>query len=190
MVKSIVLFFCLISGIAFSQMEDSLLPIVKKNKIKSLKSEESKIEFLENIYKIDQGIRETVTLTEEKFGNRSPEHDSVFYKWVEIDRILFEKTVKYLEVYPYPRIEMGQIPCYTPQLIFHHVAGNPKDIELKKKYFTVFYQAYKDGSISSGAIWFYLHRLYSQIMEKEYNDQISREEDQIEEMIIELGLIK
>jgi hypothetical protein len=190
MVKSIVLFFCLLSGIAFSQIEDSLLPIVKKTKIKSLKSEESKIEFLENIYKIDQGIRETIAAVESEFGRPSMEYSVAFSRWGTIDRFLFEKTIKYLEAYPYPRKEMGEIACYTPQLVFHHVTGKPRDIELKKKYFTVFYQAYRDDSISSGALWFYLNRLYSQIMDKEYNDQVSREEDQIEEMIIKLGLIK
>ena len=190
MTKLLVFFFSLLAGISFSQNLDSLVKVVKRTRVKSLKTEEKRIVFLENLNDLDQGVREMVADVEQTFGYRSPEHDSAFQVWVEVDRLLFEKTVDYLEVYSYPQKEMGGKACSTPLLIFHHVSGNPDDLILKRNYFSLFYQAYNSGSVGQDFLWFYLFRLYQQIKKVAYTDQTLREEEQIEEMITELGLLK
>ena len=41
--------------------------------------------------------------------------------------------VDYLSQFKHPTNEHGEIACYTPQLIFHHVSGTSEDLELKEK---------------------------------------------------------
>lgn len=184
----IICFFQL--GLAFSQIEDSLLSIVKNVEITSLNTEASKAQFLENIFDIDQGIRASLSDVELQHGRESSEFHSISTKWAEIDNFLFKKTVTFLEHYSYPTKEMGWKACYTPQLILHHVAGKPEEIDLKKKFIPVFYEAYKDEVISASSIWMYLYRLYKQINNKDYENYNLGEEDQIEEMITKLELLK
>lgn len=178
MAKALVVFLSLFVGTSFSQVEeDSLFKVVERTKVKSLKTEDKRIVFLENLNDLDQGVRDMVANVEQTFGYRSPEHDSAFQVWVNVDRLLFEKTVDYLEVYSYPRKEMGGKACVTPILIFHHVSGTPNDLLLKRNYFSLFYQAYKSESIGQNFLWFYLFRLYQQVKKETYTDQTLREEE-------------
>jgi hypothetical protein len=169
--------------ILFGQDEDSILIILKSNEVSSIITDEEHKEFLINAYLVDQGIRETVLRTEEEFGFRSHEYDSVFYRWVDIDRYLFNTIVEYLEIHSHPKKELGETACSTPILIFHHVAGKPQDLDMKKQFFPIFYIAYKNESITSGEIWIYLYRLYGQIFKEQYSNSDIGEAQQIEELV-------
>lgn len=172
----------------FSQIEDSLFSIVKAVNIKTLTSEKSRVEFLENMYDVDQGIRQTFAYIQQTYGNNSLEYNEGVRKHKEMDSCLFIKTIEYLNLYSYPPIEMGSKACSTPQLIFHH-AWNSGAVEIKIEFFQMFYLAYKSNSIGQGFFWLYLFRMYQEIKRTEYSDQTLREEEQIEAMISELGLL-
>ncbi len=173
----------------FGQNEDSLLLLIEQIEITRLSTDEEHQEFLEYIWDIDQGIRKTETHTIKEFGYGSAEHDSILTKWVGIDRYLFNSIREYLSIYPYPKKnDFGWYANSVPILVFHHVAGTPEDIDLKRLYFPIFFSAYKKHDISENQIWMYLYRLYSQINKNDYVNQELGDEDQIEEMIILLDL--
>ena len=174
--------------LVIAQNEDSLVKVLKGIEINSITSLEEHKEFLINVNNADQGIRETVFSTEEEFGFGSIQYDSAFYKWVAIDRYLFEIVVDYLKRYSYPEKVMGVTPCSTPILIFHHVQGKQEDLILKKNFFPMFYEAYLNETITSSEIWFYLFRLYGQITAEKYLNSEIGEEQQIEELIEHLEL--
>ena len=182
----ILIFTC--SQFVFGQNEDSILLVLESINIGELKLVEEHKTFLINVNDADQGIRGTVMRVEEEFGYGSGQHDSIFKKWLEVDRYLFNAIVLYLEYHPHPSGEMDKKACSTPNLVFHHVPGNERELELKKKYFPVFYNAYKTEIISSGMIWMYLYRLHEQLTEVTYEDYELGEIDQIEDMINLLGL--
>lgn len=168
MYKFFFVFLSLLTGTSFSQKEDSLIEIVKRTRIKSLKTEDKQTVFLESLYDLDQKVRETVTNAEQAFGYSSSEHNSAVENWVKVDRLLFERVVDYLELHSYPRKEMGGKACGAPIIIFHHVSGNQSDLILKRNYFSLFYQANSSGSIKQGFLWLYLFRFYQQVLGKEF----------------------
>ena len=180
--KLIILAICFYQGV-LGQNIDSTMSIIKSTDIGSIKTNDEHKEFLINIYTLDQEIRKTMFLIEQEFGFRSPEYDSCFYLWMDVDRLLFNTTVEYLKFHSFPKKDLGRTACYTPILIFHHVAGTPEDLTMKKEFFPLFYIAYKNESITSGDIWFYLNRLYDQILKKEYSNYEIGEVQQIEELV-------
>ena len=97
--------------------------------------------------------------------------------------------VDYLSQFKHPTNEHGEIACYTPQLIFHHVSGTSEDLELKEKFFPIFYQAYLEGNLESNSIYLYLYRMHTQILNQEYHSEMN-EDDQIEDLIQLLQLMK
>jgi hypothetical protein len=168
----------------FAQKEDSIILIVDQVEISSLSSKKEHKAFLKQVWDIDQGIRETEMNVSAEFGYGSPEHDSIFEKWVNIDRYLFDKIREYLSIHPYPqRSKLGASACFTPLIVFHHVAGIPEDIDLKKMYFSTFFKAYEQGDIYEGDLWMFLYRLYSQIKNEKYVNQELGDKGQIKEMI-------
>lgn len=182
---TIILIF--LSTLGFSQREDSLLAIVENTLIDSLNNPQKQKDFLQVMFDLDQEIRNSVSTVEQTFGNSSSQYDSIVYKWKRIDRTLFNLIIEYLNQHDHPKLEMGEIACYTPQLIFHHVSGTKEDIKLKQDFFPMFYRAYKDGAVKD--IYFYLFRLHSQIKHSTYTSELN-EDEKIEELIDILDLKK
>lgn len=180
---------CLQTVICYAQKEDSLLNVIQSTSFDSLSSQEKHKNYLQAIFELDQEIRNSSTLIIQEFGYKTIQHTEIVEKQKEIDRFLFNTMVDYLNIHGHPSKELGEIACYTPQLIFHHVSGTSEDLELKEKFFPFFYQAYLDGAINGNSIYFYLFRLHSQILNQEYKSELN-EEEQIKDLIEILQLNK
>ncbi|AEA45658.1 hypothetical protein [Fluviicola taffensis] len=181
-----ILFFLTLS-ISFGQNEDSLLTVLKSIDIEALKHSENQKEYLEMVFDLDQSIRISFDRIQQEFGRESKETDSIIKKWREIDEVLFKSMVQYLRSHSYPEKNLGEIPCFTPQLVFHHVSGTEDELELKREFFPMFYKAYRTGVIDEGAIYFYLYRFYGQIFKEQYDSDLGQVE-QIEDLINKLEL--
>jgi len=184
--KLTIVFFLALS-VSFGQNEDSLLTVIHSFEIESLNQQEKQREYLQLVFDLDQSIRISFDRIHQEFGRESDQYDSIAKKWRAIDEFLLTIMVQYLQTHSYPKKELGEIACYTPQLIFHHTSGTKEELELKREYFPLFYKAYQTGSIDDGAIYFYLYRFYGQIFQEEYKSDLGQEE-QINDLIHKLEL--
>jgi len=185
----LIAFLCFQTVIGYAQKEDSLLNVIKSTNLEFLPTTQRNQDYLETIFKLDQEIRNAVTIVLQQDGLESKAYENIIEKQKEIDRYLFNKMVDYLTIYGHPSAELGEIACFTPLLIFHHVSGTSEDLELKESFFPIFYQAYLKGSLESNSIYFYLFRLHSQIFNREFESELN-EENQIEFLIQLLHLQK
>ena len=187
MKNRLTILFILALSISFGQNEDSLLLKLESIDIETFEKNEDKKEYLELVFNLDQAIRESYDKIHLEFGRESKEFFSIIKKWREVDSILLSSMIKYLETYSYPKKELGELACYTPQLIFHHTSGTVKELELKRRFFPTFYSAYKETAIDEGAMYFYLYRLYGQVFKEEYSSDLGQEE-QIMDLINKLNI--
>ncbi len=116
------------------------------DQIEALYSKKEHREFLLDIFKSDQGIRNKEKASSEEFQ--------------QVDGRNLEKIDLYLDIHGHPKkSEVGEIAAITPWVVVHH-ESSPNSFEVRKKYFPVLYQAYLDGDIDDGNISFYLNRTY------------------------------
>ncbi len=179
----------LLTYFSLAQKEDSLQSIIQSTSLDTLSTQENHTAYLQTIFNLDQEIRSSASSILQQTGSKSEEYYNIIERQKEIDRFLFNIMVEYLNIHGHPTKEFGEIACFTPQLIFHHVSGTSEDLELKERFFPVFYQAYVDEAINANSIYFYLFRLHGQILNQEYKSELN-EEDQIEELIELLQLSK
>ena len=187
MKNRLTILFILALSISFGQNEDSLLTVIKSINIESLNQSEDQKEYLEMVFYLDQSIRNSYDRIQLEFDRGSIESDSIIIKWREIDQVLLKSMVEYLQSHSYPEKKLGEIPCYTPQLIFHHASGTEDELKLKRDFFPMFYKAYKTEAIDEGAMYFYLYRFYGQIFKEQYDSDLGQEE-QIYDIINKLKL--
>ncbi|MFD2563837.1 hypothetical protein [Aquimarina rubra] len=154
--------------------------------IASLKTDEQKRFFLEEIYKKDQQTRKDVTAIEVKYGYDSKEGKEAMLKAMKDDASNLKKIELYLEKYGYPSIaKHGERATRAPYIVIHH-SGT---IETKNKYFDYLYKAYKSGDLNPGSFSFYLERLHRMKFGKRFTlPNPYREEQLIDSLIKRLNL--
>lgn len=175
---------------AYSQHIDSLMKSIKSTNITALNTTESHVYFLENIYKADQQIREIQAGNESNNSLTRIEKIDVLRQLGIKDRLLFDRTVDYLEQHSYPIEVYGETACLAPYLVLHHVWPNAENIKLKKKYFPLIYKAYEDEVLQTKSVKSYLYRLHRDIKRSVYHETEMTEKEQIEFLIKILGLSK
>ncbi|MBL1278904.1 MAG: hypothetical protein COA33_001430 [Fluviicola sp.] len=159
--------------------------------MESLDSPLKKKDFLEVIFVADQKIRDSASIIQEKYGFNSKEHQLIYRRHFSVDSILFERIIAYLDSFGHPAKEKDGFRSGTIYTVFHHSASSINGasyIEIKQKYFPLFYQAYLSGDVKEGGVWLYLYRLYAQMKKNEYVNYELGDTAQIEEMIDILGL--
>ncbi|WP_378180951.1 hypothetical protein [Aquimarina sp. SS2-1] len=154
--------------------------------IASLKTDEQKRLFLEEIYEKDQQTRKDVTEVEIKFGFESNERKEALLKAMKDDASNLKKIELYLEKYVYPSIaKQGERATRAPYIVIHH-SGT---IETKNKYFDYLYKAYKSGDLNPGSFSFYLERLHRMKFGKRFTlPNPYREKQLIDSLIKRLNL--
>lgn len=173
------------------RQEDSLLLVLDQIEISSLNSTKATLAFFKTISDLTSIIEKTKIGSANDFGFGSTKHDSVLEVSEKIDQYLFDKMREYLSLYPYPK-RGGKSEHFLPSSVimkvFDQADETPENIDLKKFYFPIFYQAYKEKDIYSGDFWTLLYHMYNHINDTTYVNFEDSEEEQIEEMINLLDL--
>lgn len=181
---SLAIFTIFFGQLIHAQNEDSLILEIDQIDISSLSSPKEHKAFFKLVWDLDQGIRKSEMNVVAEDGYGSHKHDSILKIWESVDLFAFNKMREYLSVHPFPsREKYNALPSLTIVTVFHHAAGTPENIDLKKMYFPTFFKAYEDGNVYSGDIWMFLYRLYQQVKQEVYVNQELGEEEQIVEMI-------
>ena len=118
-----------------------------QEEIDDLTSDILKKEYLEAIRYEDQSVRND---PKRKMNTQSTDASNL------------KKIEAYLAKYGYPAKELlGSKAAETPWLVIHHQPmKDGQEANIRRKHFSVIYQAYLDGHIPDGAVSFYLNRIY------------------------------
>ncbi|MDH5397064.1 MAG: hypothetical protein OEX02_02895 [Cyclobacteriaceae bacterium] len=126
--------------------------------VKSLNATESQVEYLMEIGRIDQGIRQLEKRILDAFGYDSKEYQEMLETMVQVDNENLAKIEAFLEVYGHPTIEeYGKKAANVPWYVIHHATGG---MEPRIRNFKHIYRAWKKGDIEGGAVSFYLGRMH------------------------------
>jgi hypothetical protein len=193
--------------LSHAQKEDSLLNAIDQVEISSLTSREATKAYFKDVSDLFLGVQNQGTAIASEYGFKSTEHDSILLLEETINEFLLLKMREYLSIHSYPTEGIGDtmrviqedgtevvylakdvIASLTAIKIFVNAADTPENIDLKKLYFPMFYQAYKHKDIGSSSLWNLLHGLYRQVKHEEYANFDLSEEEQIEILIDELQL--
>lgn len=122
-----------------------------------LKNNTDKENYLENIFRLDQEIRngESSELLL-KYGKNSKKLSAFRQKMDSIDNLNLLRIELYLEKFNYPsRDSMSEIAVITPWVVIHH-----SDIENRYKNFNTLYKAYQNKNLKAGQFQMFLERTY------------------------------
>ena len=138
--------------------KDSENPLPINEEIAALKTLGQKNDYLEKIFRADQDIRDgrdsELVL---KYGLDSPEVKSFHSKMESIDALNLEKIELYLKEFGYPNKDsVTTEAAMAPWIVIHH----SMDVDKRKGFFSVLYQAYNDGFINTDQLELYLGRTY------------------------------
>lgn len=129
-----------------------------EQEISKLNNAKAKSDYLENIFTLDQNIRngkEADLLN--KYGINSKEIREHKFEMDSIDKLNYRRIESYLERYGYPsKDSVSKIASYVPWLVIHHNSDNSK----RKKYFKTLRKAYVNEDINTGQFDLYLRRTY------------------------------
>lgn len=160
------------------------------SEINKLTTDESKKNYLEKIFEDDQNIRQgQVASLKLEYGKDSKEYTEFVQEYRRTDSINLLKVENYLSVHGHPKkSKLGEIAAITPWVVIHHY-GFQDAYEVKEKYFSTIYKAYKNGDLSDGEISFYLNRMYS----RKYSERLRMEspytiESELDTLISKLNL--
>ena len=154
--------------------------------IASLNSNELKKKYLEKVLIDDQKVRgpkgQDLML---QYGKDSKEHMDYIRKQWSQDSINLLKVENYFELYGYPDKALGDKATTAPWMVIHH----SQEYGAREANFETIYRAYIDGDIDSGAISFFLGRMYRM----KYGSRLEMQnpftaEDEIEKLITGLEL--
>ncbi len=134
--------------------------------LQALESREEHREFLEEIYRADQGIRDGRTgRARTEFGESSSEYQELLHEFRSTDRRNFHCIESYLRRHGHPTIDsVGSLAASAPWLVIHHVAS----LEQRYHYFPMIYEAYTRGDIDEGQITLYLTRMHLMKFEEHF----------------------
>lgn len=131
---------------------------VEKSQIGKLNSIEKKKEFLTNLFKEDQKLRQgqdSKIMIEH--GYKSKEFYAFIKKVKAQDSINLIKAESYLNQYGYPKLEeVGEIAASSIWTVIHHSG----DSKVLFRNFPYIHQAYLDKDLDQGALSFYLQGMY------------------------------
>jgi len=151
-------------------------------------SEDDKRSFLEQVYKDDQKVRDNEKEAKLvlKYGKDSKEHMEFSKALWKQDEINLKKVDAYFERFGYPsKATLGRDAAIAPFFVIHHSTNTG----VRNFYFEILYKAYLSGDIDDTAMSIYLGRTYKKTFgERHQMENPYRSEDQINELIRELGL--
>jgi len=188
-VKNLILFLPLVFILGCNGVGQNDHPEIRQE-INALETNKSKKDYLINIYKDDQIVREgdkgqEIVL---KYGKGSQEDIEYIKAQREMDAINLFKIKTYLEKYGYPvEVELEDYATTIPWLVVHRAPA----YETREKYFEPIYKAYLTGDISIEELNTYLGGMY----ELKNNERLKIEnpytgEQELSALIQELGLEK
>lgn len=150
--------------------------------IKGLSSVQLQTDFLIEISRIDQKVRNDETNILKKYGHDSKEHKESWEVIRRTDDEHLEKIEKYLEVYGHPILGVhGSDATYTPYIVVHHATGG---FEPRKRNFKYLYEAYLMKDIKGSTFTFYLNRMYrTKFGERMKYDKPFSEDEEIKALI-------
>lgn len=123
----------------------------------SLTDNQSKKQYLEEIFKSDQLYRNLSGELTAQYGYYSEEVNQNAKLIVATDSINLIKVEAYLQKYGHPkRKEVGEIAALTPWAVIHH-SGK---YEVGERNFKYLYTAFKNEDIDDGQFSMYLNRMY------------------------------
>lgn len=187
--KNLILLFSLIFIFGCEKTAHNDHPEIRQE-INALETNKSKKDYLINIYKDDQIVRDgdkgqEIVL---KYGKGSKEDIEYIKAQREMDAINLFKIKTYLEKYGYPvEVELEDYATTIPWLVVHRAPA----YETREKYFEPIYKAYLTGDISIEELNTYLGGMY----ELKNNERLKIEnpytgEQELSALIQELGLEK
>jgi len=139
--------------------ENSNIDLNFKTEIEDLKTVEKQIEYLEDIYRLDQKVRTDETKILEKYGYDSKEFNEAWIKINKTDNINLKKIETYLEIHGNPSIlEHGKFACGAPWIVIHHDSNVDG---ARRRNFKYLYNAWKNKDLGGGPFAFYLNRFYA-----------------------------
>src|SRR5690554_4469016 len=113
-------FLCVVLFFTISCNKETHSSIIQKE-IKELSTINSRINYLEDIYDIDQMVRKELDSVIKTFGNDSKQFKTSFQKMKNTDNVNIQKIELYLEEYGHPKLELyGKKATMCPWLIIHH----------------------------------------------------------------------
>lgn len=144
-------FFLFTSILLSCNNKNNDIPLI----IKALDTIEKRNQFLEEIRRSDQKVRNDRINLEETFGYNSQQVKEAYDKMKKIDNENIHLISAYLDKYGYPtKPEYSNEAISSPYLVIHHSSTN----KYRKKYFPLLYRAHKKGDFSGLA--FFLGRMH------------------------------
>lgn len=141
--------YCILLCIAIYSCQPQYAPEITlsestSNKIELLKNNAEKSEFLHELWKSDQALRQGQDVdTIQKYGYRSDEHIAFMKKMMDENSMLLAQLAYYLEVHGYPT-EPNQFHALALNA-FPTIAGHEPAYERKEPFLKPLYQAYLKG---------------------------------------------
>lgn len=131
--------------------------VIWQQEVNALETIDQKIEFLEELYTSLAGKRTAVNNAMFLSGRNSEEHLKIKEEYKILRREALGKTEAYLNTFGYPSImKLGSMAAYAP--IF--VIQNCDDLESRQRNFTILYDGYAFGDITTDAFYRYLASMY------------------------------
>lgn len=158
-----------------------------QGEINQLTTYEMQSKFLEQIFDLDQKVRNDKTTIEQKYGRQSKEYKNALDIFINADNINLTKIEAYLEKYSYPSIKTHTEKAISaPFFVIHHKPSK----DTSTKHFKTLYKAYKKGDLDGGLFTLYLGRFYD-VMHNTRLDLVSpyTEEFEVDTLIKALDLI-
>ena len=158
------------------------------DEVNELVSEDHKRNFLEQILKDDQKVRDGKKEAELilKYGKDSKEHIEFNKVLWRQDEINLRKVDAYFQKFGYPsKAILGRDAATAPWLVIHHSL----DLAVRDLHFEILYKAYLNDDITDTYMSLYLGRTYEKTFgERHQMENPYRSDDQINQLIQKLGL--